>query len=37
MRSDLERLADMLEALENIERYVPRGRQAFEMDELLQV
>ena len=37
MRSDLEILADMLEALENIERYVPRGRQAFEIDELLQV
>lgn len=34
MRSDRERLIDMLEAIEKIERYTPRGRQAFEMDEL---
>jgi uncharacterized protein with HEPN domain len=37
MRSDRERLIDILEAIEKIERYIPRGRQAFETDELLQV
>jgi uncharacterized protein with HEPN domain len=37
MRSDRERLADILEAIEKIERYVPRGKQAFEGDELFQV
>ena len=37
MRSDRERFADILEAIEKIERYVPRGRQAFEADELFQV
>ena len=37
MRSDHERLADILEAIEKIERYVPRGRQAFDSDELFQV
>ena len=37
MRSDRERLADILEAIEKIERYVPRGKQAFESDELFQV
>ncbi len=37
MRSDRERLADILEAIEKIERYVPRGKQAFERDEMFQV
>lgn len=37
MRSDQERLADILEALEKIERYTPRGKQAFEHDEMFQV
>ena len=37
MRNDRERLADILEALEKIERYTPRGKQAFENDEMFQV
>ncbi|TRZ88646.1 DUF86 domain-containing protein [bacterium] len=37
MRSDRERLTDILEALEKIERYTPRGKQAFENDEMFQV
>lgn len=37
MRTDSERFVDILEAIEKIERYIPLGRQAFEMDELLQV
>lgn len=37
MRSDRERLIDVLESIEKIERYNPRGRQVFETDELLQV
>ena len=37
MRSDQERLADILEAIEKIERYASRGRQAFDNDELFQV
>jgi uncharacterized protein with HEPN domain len=37
MRSDRERLLDILEAIENIERYVSRGKQAFENDEMFQV
>ena len=37
MRNDRERFVDILEAIEKIERHVPRGRQAFEMDEMLQV
>jgi uncharacterized protein with HEPN domain len=37
MRSDLERVLDILEALEKIERYAPRGKLAFENDELFQV
>lgn len=36
MRSDRERLLDVLEALERIDRQARRGRQAFESDELLQ-
>ncbi len=30
MRSDRERFEDILEAIEKIERYASRGRQAFE-------
>jgi uncharacterized protein with HEPN domain len=37
MRSDRERLTDILEALEKIERCTPRGKQAFENDEMFQV
>jgi len=36
VRTDSERLRDILEAIERVERYVIRGRQAFERDELLQ-
>ena len=37
MRSDRERLTDILETLEKLERYTPRGKQAFENDEMFQV
>ena len=37
MRSDRERLLDILEAIEKIERYVSRGKQSFENDEMFQV
>jgi len=37
MRDDRERLLDILEAVERIERYAARGRQAFERDELVQI
>jgi len=37
MRSDRERFADILEAIEKIERYASRDRQAFEADEMYQV
>ena len=36
MRSDRERLADILEAIYQIEKYASRGRDAFERDELVQ-
>lgn len=36
MRSDAERLRDILEAIERIEKYSVRGREAFEHDELIQ-
>jgi uncharacterized protein with HEPN domain len=36
MRDDRERLLDMLEAIERIDRYAVRGRKAFEQDELIQ-
>jgi len=36
MRDDRERLLDMQEAIERIERYAQRGRQAFGQDELVQ-
>ena len=36
MRSDRERLLDILEAIEQVEKYVGKGRSAIEQDELLQ-
>ena len=36
MRDPKERLRDILEAISAIERYLHRGRQEFERDELLQ-
>jgi uncharacterized protein with HEPN domain len=36
MRDDRERLLDILEAIERIDRYAIRGREAFERDELIQ-
>jgi uncharacterized protein with HEPN domain len=36
MRDDRERLLDIQEAIERIERYAARGREAFEQDELIQ-
>ena len=35
MRSDRERLQDILDAIKRIERYEKRGRRAFEEDELI--
>ena len=37
MRRDDLRLADALDAMTRIERYVARGREAFDRDELIQV
>ena len=36
MRDDRERLLDIVEAIERIERYAGRGRNVFEDDELIQ-
>lgn len=36
MRGDLQRVADILEAIQRIERYAVRGRPAFQADELIQ-
>ncbi len=36
MRDDRERLLDVLEAIERIEKYAVRGRESFERDELIQ-
>ncbi len=36
MKDDRERLRDILEAIERIQRYASRGRDAFLTDELLQ-
>ena len=36
MRSDRERLLDILEAIERIEKYAARGKEAFLADELIQ-
>ena len=36
MRNDRERLLDMLEAIEAVNRYAAKGRTAFDNDELIQ-
>lgn len=36
MRDDRERLRDVLEAIEHIEKYVVKGPTAFQSDELIQ-
>jgi uncharacterized protein with HEPN domain len=36
MRDDRERLLDIQEAIERIERYAAQGRETFEQDELIQ-
>jgi uncharacterized protein with HEPN domain len=36
MRGNNERILDMPEAIEHIERYARKGRDAFENDELIQ-
>jgi uncharacterized protein with HEPN domain len=36
MREVRERLRDILDAIDNIERYASRGRDVFEKDELIQ-
>ena len=36
MRDPSERLRDILEAIERVERYASRGRSAFQQDELIQ-
>ena len=36
MRSDSERVLDILEAIENIKKYFNRGVNSFFSDELLQ-
>ena len=36
MRDDRERLLDILEAIERINKYASQGRPAFEDDELIQ-
>ena len=36
MREPQERLRDILEAIDRIQRYAERGREAFEQDELIQ-
>jgi uncharacterized protein with HEPN domain len=35
MRSDRERLLDILEAIERIEKYTESGRASFDEDELV--
>ncbi len=37
MRDPREKLRDMLEAIERIERYAARGRAPFDQDELIQI
>jgi uncharacterized protein with HEPN domain len=36
VRDDRERLQDILEAVDRIEKYAARGQQAFDEDELIQ-
>lgn len=37
MRNDYERLKDILEAINKIEKYANKGKKIFEQDELIQV
>jgi uncharacterized protein with HEPN domain len=37
VRSDAERLRDILDSIDQIRRYSLKGREAFERDELIQV
>ncbi|MBO1351472.1 MAG: DUF86 domain-containing protein [Hormoscilla sp. GUM202] len=37
MRSDLDRLKDILKAIEDIEQFTTVGKQAFEQDKLTQI
>lgn len=37
MRSDRERLQDILEAIAQIERYASQGQERFNQEELIQV
>ena len=37
MRQNLEKLNDVLEAIEQIEKYRQKGKNTFESDELIQV
>ena len=37
MRDDRERLEDILEAIERIEKYAAKGKDAFDNEELIQV
>jgi len=37
VRGDRERLLDILEAIEKIEKYAARGRGVYEQDELVQI
>lgn len=36
MRSDIERLQDILEAIERLEKYAVQGKRVFEQQELIQ-
>jgi uncharacterized protein with HEPN domain len=36
MRNERERLLDILEAIERIEKYAEEGKDAFESNELIQ-
>jgi uncharacterized protein with HEPN domain len=36
VRDPVERIRDMVEAIDRIERYAERGREAFDRDELIQ-
>jgi uncharacterized protein with HEPN domain len=37
MRDERERIIDILEAIERIEKYAASGKDAFEREELIQV
>ncbi|VEN72944.1 conserved hypothetical protein [Candidatus Desulfarcum epimagneticum] len=37
MKKDKERIEDILEAIDRIERYFLKGREAFDADELIQI